>query len=303
MGWSRCPRCGFTQVASDTCLRCGESLPKPVAKPRRLAGSGVTAAVAWPLRLSPLQVGAAGGGLLLLLVGLTLWLRRPAGRSAEEAPTAAASGPTALTLAGRWYGQVSDTVPSAPSRPVLKEATIESDRDGLIVAARVVLTDPGRGGAGAGYRIAPDGPRRIADAVSALSASPGGAPVDIDFLALAPWVPTRARLWRALEGINRKEPEVRYLLLESIEDDYVVQAGINRSGFLSYAFFSPEYASGSGRGVDALSGVIHPEPGSSLRDFRNLLWDLSGSADFLTLNVRATLTGPDGMTDRMVLKR
>jgi hypothetical protein len=235
-------------------------------------------------------------------VGGTLWLRRsPAGRSPERASSAAQPAPTSVDLTGRWYGQVSDTILSSPPRPVLKEASIETDRDGKIVAARVVLTDPGRGGAGAGYRLASDGPQRIADALSALAASPGGAPVNVDFLSLAPWMPIRARLWRALEGISRKQPEVRYLLLESIEDDYVVQAGINRSGFLSYAFYSPSYA--SKRGVDALSGVIHPEPGSSLRDFRNLVWDLSGSADFLALQVRANLTGPDGITDRMVLKR
>ena len=43
------------------------------------------------------------------------------------------------------------------------------------------------------------------------------------------------------------------------------------------------------RGLDALSGVIHPEPGSDLRGFRNLVWDLSGAADFLTLEVTATV--------------
>ena len=178
---------------------------------------------------------------------------------------------------------------------------IETDRDGGILAARVVLTDPGRGGAGAGYRISSDGSRRLADALAALAASPGGAPLDVDFLELAPWMPVRTRLWRALEGISRKQPTVRYLLLESIEDDYVVQAGINSTGFLSYAFYSPAYA--SKRGVDVLSSVIHPEPGSSLADFRNLVWDLSGSTDFLALKVQATLTGPAGITDRVVLKR
>ena len=95
--------------------------------------------------------------------------------------------------------------------------------------------------------------------------------------------------------------DVRYLLLESVEDDYLVQAGFNRSGFLSYAFFSRDYA--HDRGLDALSGVIHPDPGSSLRGFRNLVWDLSGSADFLSLEVHATLSGPEGSPDRITLKR
>ena len=302
MGWSRCPNCGFTQVASEKCLRCSEPLPKPVARPSRSTAVEPLPPAATFRRFSPLQFVAAGGILLLLLLGILLWLRRsPTRPSAAKVSAAAERGPAALNLAGRWYGQASNNLPSSPPRPVLKEAAIETDYDGAIVAARALLTDPGLGGAGAGYRVAADGSQRIAGALSALAASPGGAPVNVDFLSLAPWMPVRARLWRALEGFSRKQSEVRYLLLESIEDDYLVQAGINRSGFLSYAFYSPAYA--SRRGVDALSGVIHPEPGSSLRDFRNLIWDLSGSADFLTLEVRASLTGPDGITNRMVLKR
>ena len=54
--------------------------------------------------------------------------------------------------------------------------------------------------------------------------------------------------------------------------------------------------------MDALSTVIHPEPGSALREFRNLVWDLSGSADFLSLEVRATLSRPGGTADRLVLE-
>ena len=299
MGWTRCPRCGFTQVASEKCLRCGEALPKPVPKPSRRTGP-----VAAPprRRVSTAQAAAAGVVVLAIAVGLVLWLRRAPQRvaPAPAAPAARATS-SALDLAGRWYAQASDTVPGDPPRPVLKEAFIETDREGKILSARVVLTDPGRGGAGAGYLTVADGPKRVADAVVALTASPAGAGIQTDFLSLAPWVPTRARLWRALEGINRRKPDARYVLLESIEDDYVVQAGLNQSGFLSYVFFSPAYA--SSRGVDILSSVIHPEPGSSLADFRNLIWDLSGSTDFLNLQVRAILTGPDRITDRMVLKR
>ncbi len=300
MGWIRCPRCGFTQVASEKCLRCGEPLPKPVPKPSRRTGATVVPAER--PRFSILRGAAVALVMLAIAVGLTLWLRRA---PAKVAPVRAAVAPptpsSALNLAGRWYGQASDTLPGSPPRPVVKEASIETDRDGKILSARVLLTDPGRGGAGAGYLTAADGAQRVADAVAALSASPAGAAIHTDFVNLAPWVPTRARLWRALEGINRRNPDARYVLLESIEDDYVVQAGLNQSGFLSYAFFSPAYA--SSRGVDVLSAVIHPEPGSGLADFHNLVWDLSGSTDFLNLQVRATLTGPDGITDRMVLKR
>ena len=73
------------------------------------------------------------------------------------------------------------------------------------------------------------------------------------------------------------------------------------SGFLSYAFFSPAYA--HGRGMDSLSGIIHPEAGSSLYRFRNLAWDLSGAADFIAMEVRATLSGPDGHPQQLTLRR
>jgi hypothetical protein len=147
----------------------------------------------------------------------------------------------------------------------------------------------------------PDGRRRVDEIAALLAENPQGASLPIDFIPYPAWIPKRARVWRALEGQSRKSANIRYLLLESVEDDYLVQAGINPSGFLSYAFFSPSYA--SGRGVDSLSGVIHPEPGSSLYRFHNLVWDLSGEADFLSMEVHATLSGPEGMPDRLTLKR
>ena len=87
--------------------------------------------------------------------------------------------------------------------------------------------------------------------------------------------------------------------LEDIRN--LIQAGVNATGFLSYLYLSPAYA--SGRGTDALSKVIHPGPESSLRGFRNLVWDLSGSADFVTLQVTATISGPTGSADRITLRR
>jgi len=136
---------------------------------------------------------------------------------------------------------------------------------------------------------------------SIVASSPGGGAVPIDFIPYPSWMPPRERVWRAVEGQSRHMADVRYLLLESVEDDYLVQAGFNRTGFLSYAFFSRDYA--HNRGLDALSAVIHPDPGSSLRGFRNLVWDLSGAADFLSLEVHATLSGPEGTPDRVTLKR
>ena len=182
----------------------------------------------------------------------------------------------------------------------MKQVFLDTDREGAILAAGVLLTDPGRGGAGAGYRVVSDGPQRLGQISSLLAASPAGAALPIDFIPVPAWMPPRERVWRVLEGQSRRILDVRYLLLESVEDDYLVQAGVNRSGFLSYAFFSREYA--HNRGLDALSAVIHPDPGSSLRGFRNLVWDLSGAADFLNLEVYATLSGPEGgAADRLTV--
>jgi hypothetical protein len=238
-------------------------------------------------------------------VALALYLARggasPGAAAAGPTPPPAATAPM-LDLSGRWDVQFSKTL-SNPPRPALKQAFLETDREGQIVAAGVVLTDPGRGGAGAGYRIVNDGPQRLGAVSAALAASPAGASLPaIDFIPLPAWMPQRERVWRVLEGQSRRILDVRYILLESIEDDYLVQAGINQSGFLSYAFFSKPYA--RNRGLDALSGVIHPDPGSDLRGFHNLVWDFSGSADFLTLEVTATLSGPEGgPPDRLTLKR
>ncbi len=170
-----------------------------------------------------------------------------------------------------------------------------------MIGAGVTLTDPGRGGAGAGYLTVPDGARRVKELASALASAPGGAAASVDFVPYAPWVPRRDRTWRAVEGQRRSPAETTYLLLESQEPDYLVQAGVNASGFLSYLYMSPAYA--SGRGTDALSKAIHPSPESSLRGFRNLVWDLSGAADFVGLTVAASISGPAGSADRVVLRR
>jgi hypothetical protein len=115
-------------------------------------------------------------------------------------------------------------------------------------------------------------------------------------------MPRRDRLWHAVEGPRASAEQATYVLLEAIDADYLIQAGVNSSGFLSYIFLSPEYASG-GRGTDALSKAIHPGPDSSLRGFRNLVWDLSGAANFVSLQVPATIGQPAGAEDRLILKR
>jgi hypothetical protein len=253
-----------------------------------------------PARVTPALIGAGIAILAVIAFVIARAASRPTDTALEPTP-AVAAGPAALDLSGRWQAEISKSLPAPSSRPVLKQIYLDTDRDGSILGAGVLLTDPGRGGAGAGYRIVNDGPERLVKVASIVASSPAGGAVPIDFIPYPSWMPPRERVWRAVEGQSRHMADVRYLLLESVEDDYLVQAGFNRTGFLSYAFFSRDYA--HNRGLDALSAVIHPDPGSSLRGFRNLVWDLSGAADFLSLEVHATLSGPEGTPDRVTLKR
>ncbi len=307
MAWVTCPHCGFTQIPAGQCLKCKKTLERPRsgADTAGASGAGTAAPLGAGLGLKsiPRQYLLIFAALALAVItGVLLWGARSEGSAAIPPPAAETTKePWALDLTGRWQGKVATTISGTPSRPALREMFVETDRSGNIVAAGVVLTDPGRGGAGAGYLTVPDGGRRVRELAAAVAASPGGAPLSIDFIPYAPWVPQRDRTWRAVEGQRRNPAETTYLLLESTEANYLVQAGVNATGFLSYLYLSPEYA--SGRGTDALSKAIHPGPESSLRGFRNLVWDLSGAADFVSLQVAATVSGPAGSPDRVVLRR
>lgn len=303
MDWITCDRCGFTQIPSRTCLRCEAPLtlpPEPVRPPRAASSSPTTPARAagWRRNYGLL---AAALAVLLLLIAIAVWRTRSAAPETTAETLEPTPGRSALDLSGRWQAQVTVRLATRPPRPGLKDVFLETDAEGNILAAGVMLTDPGRGGAGGGYRTVPDGKRRLQEILSLIGEKPSGAPLPIDFIPYPPWIPARDRIWRVLEGESRRPEQVRYLLLESIEDDYLVQAGINETGFLSWVFFSQPYA--SNRGVDALSRVIHPEPGSSLRGFQNLVWDFSGAADFLTLQVNATVSGPEAVPLRVTLTR
>ncbi|MEP6767241.1 MAG: hypothetical protein ABJC61_01130 [Acidobacteriota bacterium] len=337
MDWVTCPNCGFTQIPTEKCLRCSRPLDRPAppgvsrtAPDADAVATVVPSAAPHPAqatpspspaqrperppprpdapapqasRIRPATAAAIAGGFVVLAALLILAVRpRPQilPRDASPAPRTAAV-PARLDLSGRWETEFPKTL-SSPPRPALKQVFVETDVEGAILAAGVLLTDPGRGGVGAGYRLVSDGPQRLGQISSLLAASPAGAALPIDYIPFPRWVPPRERVWRALEGQSRRVLDVRYLLLESVEDDYLVQAGVNQSGFLSYVFFSREYA--RHRGVDALSDVIHPEPGSDLRGFRNLVWDFSGAAHFLKLEVYGTVSGPEGgAADRLTLKR
>jgi hypothetical protein len=233
---------------------------------------------------------------------VTLW-GRCSGETIEAAAPAAAATPEpwSFDLTGRWQATAPTMIAGSPPRPALREVFLETDRAGAIVGAGALLTDPGHGGAGAGYMTVPDGGRRVREIAEALGRSPKGAPLSLEFIPFPPWMPRRDRLWRAVEGQRASAAQTTYVLLEALDSDYLIQAGVNASGFLSYLFLSKEYA--SGRGTDALSNAIHPGPDSSLRGFRNVVWDLSGAADFVSLQVPATIGQPAGGQDRLVLKR
>jgi hypothetical protein len=305
MAWVTCPHCGFTQIPSARCLKCHKSFDRPPA-PGSAVPAGATSADRASLGalLSSVPrpwVAAFAGLAVAVIVGVLLWSRgaAPSADAAEPAPLMTPE-PWTVDLTGRWQGRA-DTTVGDPPRPALREAFIETDRSGAIVAAGAVLTDPGHGGAGAGYLTVPDGGRRVREIAAALAASPHGAALALDFIPLPPWIPKRERQWRALEGQHGRPEDTSYLLLESVEPGYLIQAGVNASGFLSYLFLSPEYA--SGRGEDALSRVIHPGRGDSLRGFRGLVWDLSGAANFVSFQVPVTISQPAGAADRIVLKR
>jgi hypothetical protein len=309
MAWVTCPHCGFTQIPAAQCLKCKkrldrvrESDPSGAVSPTG-AGAAESASPLPTLKTIP-RVYLLGFAALALAVitGVLFWGSRAAVTTDLGPPPATTTPePWSLDLTGRWQGKIATTIQASPSRPALRELFVETDRSGNVVAAGVTLTDPGHGGAGAGYLTVTDGGRRVRELASALAASPSGASLALDFIPYAPWVPQRDRTWKAVEGMRKTPEEITYLLLESREPDYLVQAGVNASGFLSYLYLSPSYA--SGRGTDALSKVIHPGPESSLRGFRNLIWDLSGSADFVTLQVAATISGPAGSPDRITLRR
>jgi len=304
MAWVKCDKCGFSQIPAEKCLRCGEPLPPPTVRVSRLPRPArKPAAEKAKGGFTPAQLAAAGVIGFGLVVFAAFWFisSRPL-RSPGPPAVRPVRPPAILNLTGRWTTEIEKSLPGPPPRPAIKSAYLETNREGEILAAGVLLTDPGRGGAGAGYRMAQDGRRRLDEALETLAGAKS-APVAVDFVPFPAWVPARQRAWRSLEAPNKKKEKepVHYLLLESLEDDYLVQAGISETGFLSYVFFSPDY--GKARGVDALSRIIHPEPGSSLRGFQNLVWDFSGSADFLKLEVHATVAGPDGQSDRLTLKR
>jgi hypothetical protein len=302
MSWVTCPHCGFTQLPAVECFKCHKRMDKrpsreavaPAAPPPKPV-PGITSKTARPYLI------LLGALALLVVSGVIVWSTRSPTPVAVAADAPVTPAAWTLDLTGRWEGKVATTLAGATPRPALREAFLETDRSGAIVAAGASLTDPGHGGAGAGYLTVPDGGRRVREAAAAVAASPHGATLTLDFVPLPAWMPARDRVWHAVEGARRTPEETSYLLLEAVEPHDVIQAGLNASGFLSWVYLAGDYA--QGRGSDMLSRIIHPSPDSGLRGFHNIVWDLSGAADFVGLQVPATISQPAGSADRIVLRR
>src|SRR5262245_4117679 len=200
MAWVTCPHCGFTQLPAAQCLKCHKRLdraPQPAA-PAPPAPKETGASSRLPPRPYLLILAALA---LALITGILVWSSRNGNPIAETAGLAPATPePWSLDLTGRWFGKVTTTIPGTPSRPALRETYVETDRSGNIVGAGVILTDPGRGGAGAGFMTVPDGQRRVREIASSLATAPRGAALSLDFIPFAPWVPARQRSYHAREG-------------------------------------------------------------------------------------------------------
>src|SRR6202162_214591 len=93
-----------------------------------------------------------------------------------------------LSVAGRWQSEFSKTLAGPPPSPAVKNVFLETDSEGAILAAGVLLTDPARGGVGAGYRIVLDGRRRVDEIAALLAESPQGASLPIAFFSSRAWV-------------------------------------------------------------------------------------------------------------------
>lgn len=315
-----CPKCGFVQAGREECARCGLVFSKwgshhAAAPPEAQPPAPAAAAAPARSRVEVLLAAAAVG--LIVLAGAIFLLSRAPGGTSREAPSPgpiSEPAPVPTTLAGIWTGRVTHAIAGPPPRETTKSVEIESDAQGTILGASVIDEDPIAGAAGAGYRLDSGGARDL-DALLARVDEKGSvenfAP---DFLRV-PAGMAIPQTWRVIEGYwevaprgrragKPKKPEaVPYLLLESDADDALYQIGETRTGFLSFVFFTRGFFSPRLRDSDQLSAVIDPPPGSRLHSFSRLVWDLSGTTEFLKMRVEATVTGPGGGPDALYLTK
>ena len=138
---------------------------------------------------------------------------------------------------------------------------------------------------------------------SALAASPGGAPPSRSTSSRSrPGCPSASALWRVARGT---EPPDAWTSATSCSSPSRTTTSC-RPGSTGAAS-SPTRSSRRSTRTTAASTRSRrssiPSPGSSLRGFRNLVWDLSGAADFLSLEVaRDRCPARRATPDRLTLK-
>ena len=249
MSWVVCPRCHFSQMPAEQCRRCGEpsalsppaSASAPEARHRRGPSPPAPSRSRSrpPARRPPCSLVAA---LLLARRGETARRRRarpPRPRRRLARSTSPADGSATVLEDARRQ----------PAPPVLKEISIESDRDGAHPGGprrlhrprprRRGRRVPDRSRRAAAARRGRRGPRRRAE----------GASLTLDFLELPGWMPDATASLEGARGRGRRAPGRRATCSSSRSRPTTwFRPGSTSPGFLSYAFFSPAYAPARGRG-------------------------------------------------------